>query len=131
MGGEVGEVVKQWPEGMRFVRGLRTYVGFRQIGLAYERAEREAGKPKYSFKALARLALHGVISFSSYPLHLVTYLGFLSILVALLVSGIVVFYAFERKSAPPGGPSTMFMGLFMGTGQLSGLEMRRVCLRRV
>ena len=45
----VVDVLRHLPERMRFVRGLRSFVGFRQIGLAYERAAREAGSPKYTF----------------------------------------------------------------------------------
>ena len=71
------------PERMRFVRGLRSFAGFRQVGLAYERAAREAGKPKYTFGALMFLAIDGLISFSSYPLRLVTYLGIVTICIAL------------------------------------------------
>ena len=46
----VVDVLKHLPERMRFVRGLRTFVGFRQVGLAYERAARAAGQPKYTFR---------------------------------------------------------------------------------
>ena len=76
-------MLKHLPEKMRFIRGLRSFVGFRQVGVAYERAAREAGKPKYTLRGLVGLAIDGLISFSSYPLRLVTYLGFLTIVVAI------------------------------------------------
>ena len=72
---QVVDALKHLPERMRFVRGLRTFVGFRQVGLAYDGPRREAGQPKYTFRALVGLAIDGLISFSSYPLRLVTYLG--------------------------------------------------------
>src|SRR5262249_21908343 len=53
------------PERMRFVRGLRTFVGFRQVGLEYDRASRARGTTNYSFAALVRLAVDGLVSFSS------------------------------------------------------------------
>ena len=77
------DVLKHLPERMRFVRGLRSFAGFRQTGLVYDRAAREAGKPKYTFGALILLAIDGLISFSSYPLRLVTYLGIVTIGIAL------------------------------------------------
>ena len=79
----VVDALRGLPERARFVRGLRTFVGFRQTGLDYERAAREAGRPKYSLKALVGLAVDGLVSFSSYPLRLVTYLGVCAAVLAL------------------------------------------------
>ncbi len=59
-----------------FIRGLRAWVGFRHIGVPYERQERAGGEVKYTFTKLLQLALNGVFSFSSRPLQLATYLGF-------------------------------------------------------
>lgn len=67
--------LNRMPERQRFMRGLRTFVGFRQTGVAYERAAREAGVSKYSFAKLVNLALDGIINFSSWPLKFVTGLG--------------------------------------------------------
>lgn len=63
-------------EHARFVRGLRAYAGFRQIGVEYERDKRAAGDVKYTFRKLFRLALDGLLDFSTFPLRLATYLGF-------------------------------------------------------
>src|SRR5439155_22561917 len=63
---KVVDVLKHLPEQVRFVRGLRTFVGFRQTGVRYERAARNAGEPKYSLRALVGLAVDGLVSFSSY-----------------------------------------------------------------
>ena len=75
----VVDVLQHLPERMRFIRGLRSFVGFRQVGLPYERAAREAGSSKYSLRALIGLAIDGLVSFSSYPLRLVTRLGLATI----------------------------------------------------
>ncbi len=64
-------------EHSRFVRGLRAYAGFRQAGVEYERAERAAGEVKYTFRKLLKLALDGLLDFSTFPLRIATYLGFL------------------------------------------------------
>ena len=73
----VVEVLKQLPERTRFVRGLRSWAGFRQIGVAYERDARYAGEVKYTFSKLVRLAVDGILSFSSAPLRMASWLGVL------------------------------------------------------
>jgi dolichol-phosphate mannosyltransferase len=117
----VVDELKRLPERMRFVRGLRTFVGFKQVGLAYDRAARGAGKPKYSLGALIRLAIDGLVSFSSYPLRLVTMLGMASVLVALLLTVWVVLDAIYSKTAPRGWASMIIIVLFMSAVQLIGL----------
>ena len=61
-------MMNSMPEKNRFVRGIRSYVGLRQIGVPYERAAREAGKPKYTLKRLLRLAADGIFNFKQYRL---------------------------------------------------------------
>ncbi len=82
----VADVLRGLPERARFLRGLRTFVGFRQTGLEYERAAREAGRPKYTLRALFSLAADGLISFSSYPLRLVTRMGVAASLLGALAA---------------------------------------------
>jgi dolichol-phosphate mannosyltransferase len=71
----VVDVLNSLPEKNRFVRGLRTWVGFRQTGCIYERAARAAGEPKYSFRKLLILALDGIFNFSTTPLSLIFVAG--------------------------------------------------------
>jgi len=71
----VATVLRQMPERNVFLRGLRAWAGFRQIGLDYERAALAAGETKYQFRKLLRLAADGVFAFSLLPLRLATYLG--------------------------------------------------------
>ncbi|HKZ78481.1 MAG TPA: glycosyltransferase family 2 protein [Pyrinomonadaceae bacterium] len=59
----------------RFLRGLRSWVGFKQIGIEYDRYARNAGEPKYTLRKLIALALSGYIGFSSMPLRLAAWLG--------------------------------------------------------
>jgi len=71
----VVQTLNALPERNRFVRGLRSWIGFRQIGLAYERHARAAGDPKYTFRKLLNLALDGIFNFSYKPLRVITLLG--------------------------------------------------------
>jgi glycosyltransferase involved in cell wall biosynthesis len=128
---KVVEALKRLPERLRFVRGLRTFVGFRQTGLAYERAARGAGRPKYTFRALFRLAVDGLISFSGYPLSLVTYLGLTSAFVALALTIWVVTAAYTNRETPRGWASTIIVVLFMGAVQLLSLGIIGEYVRRI
>ena len=125
------EVFKHLPERMRFVRGLRSFVGFRQVGLPYDRAARSAGRSKYSLRALIGLALDGLISFSSYPLRLVTRLGFFTIFVALVLLVWVLTDAFCHHTAPQGWASTVVVVLFMGAVQLFSIGILGEYLRLI
>ena len=62
------DLLNNLPEKQRFVRGLRTWVGLKQIGVEYERQARQAGEPQYTFTSLVKLAMDGLVSFSSTPL---------------------------------------------------------------
>jgi glycosyltransferase involved in cell wall biosynthesis len=115
---KVVRVLTHLPERLRFVRGLRTFVGFRQEGLAYERDARHAGEPKYTFRKLVQLAVDGLVSFSGYPLRLVTYMGLITVLLAMGLSAWVIVDALSNQSTPRGWASTMVVVLFMNAVQL-------------
>lgn len=86
---QVVDVMNGLPEINRFNRGLRSWAGFRQTGLVYERAARAAGDAKYSWGNLVALAFDGIFSFSTAPLRLIFIVG---ISVALLAAAFSVFY---------------------------------------
>ena len=95
------------PERTRFVRGLRSWVGLRQVGVPYDRDARYGGESKYDFWRLVLLALDGVVSLSHVPLRLVTTLGFIMSGFALLLG---VFFTIKKMViglSPPGYASTM------------------------
>ncbi|MHB1556661.1 MAG: glycosyltransferase family 2 protein [Isosphaeraceae bacterium] len=117
----VVEVLRHLPERMRFVRGLRTFVGFRQIGLPYDRAGREAGSSKYRLGALVGLAVDGLVSFSSYPLRLVTRLGLATITTAFVLLAWVLSDAWITRTAPRGWASLLVVVLFLSSVQLLSL----------
>jgi dolichol-phosphate mannosyltransferase len=128
---KVVDVLNHLPERMRFLRGLRTFVGFRQIGVTYPRAAREAGTPKYTFRALVRLALDGIISFSSAPLNLVTYLGLISGASAIAILIWLVLDAWIRVQTPSGWATAIVVFLFMGAVQLLSLGIVGEYVRRI
>lgn len=86
---EVVDALNLLPERNRFVRGLRTWVGYRQTGLAYERAARYAGEPKYTLRKLMQLASDGIINFSYRPLQAIMILGAVVGVLALALGGVV------------------------------------------
>jgi glycosyltransferase involved in cell wall biosynthesis len=114
----VVDAVTSLPERNRFVRGLRSWVGFRQLGLAYERDARHAGKPKYSFRRLVSLALDGMISFSYLPLRLATLLGFGVSALSLMAATYYVIKRLTVGIGPAGFATLVVLMSFLGGVQL-------------
>lgn len=125
------ELLDQLPERQRFVRGLRTWVGLRQTGVEYERPARAAGEPAYTMRALVKLAMDGLVSFSSVPLRLVTRLGLLSALFAILMGAWVVWSVFTGHPTPRGWASLACLVLMMAAVQLISLGIIGEYLARV
>ena len=92
---KVVEVFRAFKEIDLFMRGLIKWMGFRQIGIEYDPAQRTKGKSKYTLKKMIRFALQGITSFSTRPLYLAAYLGFIfSVLSLLYVPYIIWSYYF-------------------------------------
>jgi dolichol-phosphate mannosyltransferase len=102
----------------RFMRGLSSWLGFRQIGITYERAERFAGETKYPLRKMLRLTMDAITSFSYLPLRLATYFGFS--LAALSLLGIILTIALRLSgnNAFFGQATTLVAVLFLGGIQL-------------
>lgn len=125
MRGEVVDAINKLPERNRFVRGLRSWVGFRQTGLPYERHARFAGEPKYNFSRLLKLATDGIFNFSYRPLQFIMHLGL--VLAAFCMFGavfVIVQYlanwtviGFNPRDAR-GWTSTIFVILFLASVNL-------------
>ncbi len=81
---KVVEIFRNFKEADLFWRGLVKWLGFKQMGIEYEPAERKEGKSKYTYKKMMQLALRGITSFSLKPLAIATYLGFTFSLLSLL-----------------------------------------------
>lgn len=128
---KVVDALRGMPEKTRFVRGLRAFVGFKQVGLVYDRQARQAGPPKYTLRALFKLAMDGLISFSSFPLNLVTYLGLGAVLVAMGLTGWVLYTALVTQSGPHGWASLAVLVLFLNAIQLLSLGILGEYVRRI
>jgi dolichol-phosphate mannosyltransferase len=115
----------------RFLRGLRSWVGFKQIGIEYDRGARNAGEPKYTLRKLMALALSGYIGFSSLPLRLAAWLGFLSAGMGFLLTSWVLFSKLTQRTVPQGWASTVAVILFIGGTQLIMLGILGEYLGRV
>ncbi len=127
----VVDVIKRLPEKTRFVRGLRSFVGFRQVGIRYERAARLAGKPKYTLGSLCRLAVDGLISFSRFPLTLVTCFGLIAAGVAVVLAGWIAMRALVYQEAPSAWAVVIAVVMVMSAVQLLSLGIIGEYVRRI
>jgi polyisoprenyl-phosphate glycosyltransferase len=119
------DILNGLPERNRYLRGLRTWCGFKQTSIAFERSTRAAGRPKYTYSKLFKLALDGIFSFSAAPLRLATYLGlsvsslaFLGAVFTLLQKLFARQFALIGLAPAPGFPTTVISILFLGGVQL-------------
>jgi dolichol-phosphate mannosyltransferase len=111
------DVLNAMPEQHRFLRGMISWIGYRQVALEYDRDARFAGETKYPFRKLLRLAIDGVTSFSIKPLRLAAYLGLLTGVFAV----ILVIYAvisWWLRSPLQGWASLMAGVALLGSVQL-------------
>lgn len=118
---KVADVFRQMTERNRFVRGMISWVGFRQTYIEYERDERFAGETKYPFKKMIKFASDGIISFSTKPLRLVMSLGIASVFISILVLIYTFIVKLFGQSVEPGWASIMVAITFFSGIQLLGL----------
>lgn len=110
--------MRQLREQHRFMRGLSSWVGFKQIGVQYERAERYAGETKYPLRKMVRLANTAITNFSYLPLQLATYLGFILATLSLIGMIIAVVLRLSGSSFFLGQATTLVSVLLLGGIQL-------------
>jgi dolichol-phosphate mannosyltransferase len=106
------------PERNRYLRGLRTWVGYRQIGIDVERAVRHAGEPKYTLRRLLKLACDGIFSFSVIPLRFATVLGTLAITGSVAFAAYAIFVKLFMDQSPVG-----FTALILAITFLAGVQL--------
>lgn len=114
----VVDVIRSLPERNRFVRGLRSWAGFRRTGIPYDRDARSAGKSKYTFRRLVSLALDGLISFSYFPLRLGTLLGFIVSALSIVIGAYYLIRALTTGIGLPGFATIVILVSFLGGVQL-------------
>lgn len=110
--------MRQLREKHRFMRGLSSWVGFKQIGVEYERAERFAGETHYPLQKMVRLAMTAITGFSYLPLQLATYLGFGLAFLSLLGIVITIVLRLSGSSFFLGQATTLVSVLLLGGIQL-------------
>ncbi len=118
---KVIDVLQSMPERNRFVRGLRTWAGFRQIGYEYAREARFAGESKYNLAKLMKLAFDGLVSYSYVPLRLVSNVGMLVSATALFYMIYLIVARMFGGTPIEGWTSTVVILLFLGGVQLLSL----------
>ena len=116
---KVVDTINQMPEHNKFLRGLLSWVGYKQTAFEYERKERFAGKTKYPLRKMLKLASDGIIGFSTKPLKMVGFIGILSIIIsiAILIYALIS-YAFNLNNLSAGWTSIMVTVTFFAGVQL-------------
>jgi dolichol-phosphate mannosyltransferase len=114
----VVDAMKAAPERQRYLRGLRTWVGFRQKGIPVERGPRMAGTSKYDTRALVRLAFDGIFAFSVAPLRAAAILGVGAMILSFLFAGYSLWAKLVHDQSPRG-----FTALIMAIVFLSGVQL--------
>lgn len=117
----VADVLNQMPEESRFIRGMRSWIGFRQTGFEYERDARQAGESKYSFKMLQRLAYNGIFNFSEYPIKIITRMGMVTLGIAVLYLIQTLIKRFVYHDVPQGFTALLFFIILFSGIQLIAL----------
>lgn len=107
------------PERCRFVRGLRAWVGYNQVGVVYERHARHAGRTKYTWARLLGLAYDGMFCFSNVPVKLMQFAGFVVSCLAILTAvGYLGWYLLAPERFPTGWATLVISIWFIGGVQL-------------
>ncbi len=115
------DALKQVRERQRFMKGLFTWVGFRQLSVVYHRDPRHAGQTKWNYWRLWNFAIEGITSFSNAPLKVATYFGLLAAVLSFVFGIWVLGKALWFGDPVRGYPSLMVVVLFLGGVQLMAL----------
>jgi dolichol-phosphate mannosyltransferase len=118
------------PESSRFFRGIVSWLGFRKVQIPFPVKERIRGGSRWSMVQLVRLALHASTSFSSLPLHLITFMGMTTFLVSLVL-GIQTLYRKFSGSAVTGFATVILLLLFIGSMLMVSLGIIGVYISRI
>jgi len=113
MSRRVVEELRKMPEHHRYLRGLRTWVGFRQIGVPIERSARAAGRTKYSALKLLKLAFDGIFAFSIVPLRAAAILGVAAVALSTLFAAYSIVAKFLLHQSPQGFTATILVVTFL------------------
>lgn len=118
MSRKVVDILKSMPERDRFIRGMVSWVGFRQVAIPYKRTIRYAGQTKYPLRKMLRFAIDGILSFSTKPLQVAVGLGAISAFIALVVIIYALYLRLFTNTWVRGWTALMIAVLFIGGVQL-------------
>jgi glycosyltransferase involved in cell wall biosynthesis len=118
---KVVDTLNKMREKHRFLRGMSSWVGFKQTGITYKRSARLAGETKYPFRKMFRLAITAITGFSYFPLQVATVFGFISAGLSILIIPVVIVLRLVGDRAFFGQASTLIAVLFLGGVQLISL----------
>lgn len=104
-----------------YLRGIRAWVGFKQIGLEYERSGRIEGESGYSLKKLIKIAKDGIFSFSSLPLQIISLLGNTGLLISILFTLFTIFRYFNNEIEVAGYTTIIILMMFFSSVLLISL----------
>ena len=126
----VAQVMKNLKEDDLFLRGLTSWMGFKQTGIEFVAGERFSGQSSFDLKKMLKIAFTGITSFSVKPLYLATYLGFIFSSLSLLYIPYVL-YAFLTKTEISGWASLIMTIVFFGGVQLIILGILGIYLGKI
>ncbi len=113
------DLLNKMPERTRYLRGLRSWVGFNQTAVPFDRDPRYAGDVKYTFRKSFKLAISGIVSFSQVPLRLSTYVGLFAAVASLFMGLLILYWRVFVPNSPLTGFTTILVAVFfLGAVQL-------------
>ena len=113
------DILNSMPERTRYLRGLRSWVGFNQTAVPFSRDARFAGEVKYTFRKSFKLAMNGIVSFSQVPLRLSTYVGLFAAIVSLFMALLILYWRIFVPNSPLTGFTMILVAVFfLGAVQL-------------
>lgn len=114
----VVDVMNKMPEESRYLRGMRSWVGFKQIGYKYNRPDRQAGNTQYTFRHLLRLAMNGIFNFSEFPIKFITFLGVSTMSISVIYFIVTLVKRCSSDYIPDGFTAIIFLIILFGGVQL-------------
>ena len=127
----VVNIMNAMPEESRYLRGMRSWVGFKQIGFKYSRPDRQAGNTQYTLRQLFKLAMNGIFNFSEYPIKFISFLGVSTMSISIVYFFVTLVKRFTSDYVPDGFTAIVFLIILFGGVQLISIGILGEYLIRV
>ena len=112
------DVINSMPEESSYLRGMRSWIVFKQIGFKYNRPKRQAGNTQYSIRQLLKLAMNGIFNFSEFPIKFITFMGVSTMSIGVIYFIITLVKKFYFGYVPDGFTAIIFLIILFGGVQL-------------